>query len=176
MLTNQDVDRLAESDREQRGTGQLIQVPPVRSSRASDSRPTRDDRASDGEYDVSDVKPPSYNGRASSWQEEYYRLKAIALKRALERGEAIHFGDEAPPPGSSIAEPVAKTEYSSPSCLYHSNGELLHAPEGVNCRADRSVPASPAANASTSKTSPHNTCLYGIRGKVLYKPAGRDCD
>jgi hypothetical protein len=172
LLTNRDVDRLAESDRQQHGSGQLILTLPA--NEADTAAPKRRETASRG-AEPSESTPPSYNGRAGSWQEEYYRLKAIALKRALERGEAIHFGDEAPLEPAPAAT-ARRTNPGAPTCVYHSDGRLIHAPKGIACRPDRNAPASPRTTRAAVTGSGHSTCLYGIRGEVLYTPDGRTCD
>jgi hypothetical protein len=74
---------------------------------------------------------------------------------------------------------VQHSDNAGNSCVYRANGELLHAPEGMECRPHRSAPASPngaAAESARAAGSGHSTCLYGIRGQVLYAPAGRTCD
>jgi hypothetical protein len=175
VLTNQDVDRLAENDREQHGAGQLIRTPTAREAEKSEARRSA---AQDTRDEATPRPAQSYNERAGSWQEEYYRLKAIALKRALERGEPIHFGDEAPPEPSSVATAKRSNDAGS-SCVYRASGELLHAPDGIECRPHRSAPASPSGSAAESARAAgpgHSTCLYGTRGQVLYAPAGRTCD
>jgi len=136
---------------------------------------------------------------ANSWQEEYYRLKVLALKRAIERGDPIHFGDapsggidggiggginggEGEGPGTSASRrasgraAIAPVASAGPACLYGAGGDLLYAPDGLNCRQHRSDPHAGATAGTTSNATSHDSCLYGTGGEVLHQPKGEDCD
>lgn len=113
---------------------------------------------------------------APSWHEEYFRLKAIALKQAIARGEPVAFDDEAPAGGAAAEEEAAEEDATSrhrpgsdgPSCLYDRNGKLLHAPAGSNCRPNRRSRERVADSAD-------QVCIFGLHGEILHAPSGRDC-
>jgi hypothetical protein len=118
---------------------------------------------------------------ATSWQEEYYRLKTLALQQAMERGEAIHFGDvpdgagpAAPSPGPAASGTSSSARYGAtgPSCVYGTNGRLIHQPSGMGCSPVRLRGLSPNANGTGTGSA---RCLYGIHGEVLHAPVGREC-
>jgi len=76
---------------------------------------------------------PGYQGPVDSWQDEYYRLKAEALRRALERGDAIPLAEILEDgPAEPSAEPAPSSAYESgPACVYGTDGKLIYSPRGV---------------------------------------------
>jgi hypothetical protein len=81
--------------------------------------------------------PPDFDTPATSWQEEYYRLKSIALKRAMERGDPIYFGEPAAPASPAAEAPNAfraTAGSASRACIYARDGALVYAPPGRSCR------------------------------------------
>ena len=121
LLTNEDVERI---------TGSKSTAAEAQSDRAApqarSSAPADPDRIAD------------------SWQEEYYRLKAQALQRALDRGERIESVEPAAEaPGTPPAKPDLGSSYSSePTCLYGRRGKLILGPRGVDCPQHRQLDAS----------------------------------
>jgi hypothetical protein len=114
--------------------------------------------------------------QAGSWQEEYYRLKAVALRQAIERGESIGFTDgmAARPSTANSPKESAASAFTlpamGPSCMYGPDGRLLHQPTGLRCPDSRGAPVSGRA------PSKHNSCIYDQAGDVIHTPAGRHCD
>jgi hypothetical protein len=81
--------------------------------------------------------PPDFDAPATSWQEEYYRLKTIALKRAMERGDPIYFGEPAAPASPAAETPNAfraTAGSTNRACIYARDGALVYAPPGRSCR------------------------------------------
>jgi hypothetical protein len=81
--------------------------------------------------------PPDFDAPATSWQEEYYRLKAIALKQAMERGDPIYFGEPAAPASPAAEVPdafQARVGSAKPACIYARDGALVYSPPGNTCR------------------------------------------
>jgi hypothetical protein len=110
---------------------------------------------------------------ADSWQEEYYRLKALALQRALARGEPIEPDEPFVGAYEAVPAEVAGPEAGEPSCFYGSRGQLIHAPEGVTCRQNRRIETSARGEMPGSKDMA--SCLYGLHGEVLHTPPGKIC-
>ncbi len=112
---------------------------------------------------------------ADSWQEEYYRLKAEALRRAIERGEPIE--DDAAYAANGDAPPAKADEApqrrSRPTCLYGHRGELIFKPAGMDCLENRRLDAS--RRDETQGSRDHASCLYGLQGEILHQPIGRTC-
>ena len=100
----------------------------------------RDTRARVGassEAPVQTPEPsPGYQGPVDSWQDEYYRLKAEALRRALERGDPIPLADILEDgPAAPSAEPIPSSAHENgPACVYGADGKLIYSPRGVACR------------------------------------------
>jgi hypothetical protein len=173
VLTNEDLERVIrrqQSSPDASGSGLII----VSSPDDEPTEPREAPRRSAPAPAARSAHP--YSGPAGSWQEEYYRLKALALERQIERGDEIDFGDgaghERAPSAPDEAE-AAPAASSSPSCIYGSKGALVYAPEGVQCRPHRrfSAPTLPAGGAAMSQGS----CVYDRQGKLLHEPAGRSC-
>jgi hypothetical protein len=169
VLTNEDVERLKNSatggGQSERGSGLIIAPEADAALSAERSGPPA---------------TPSAGNHAPSWQEEYYRLKTLALQRAMEQGNATHFGDVADglparraPPAAAPAS-SARPSYAStgPSCMYGTNGELIHGPSGMDCSTVRVRGAATHVGAAGQGQA---ICLYGIHGEVLHAPPGRDC-
>jgi hypothetical protein len=123
------------------------------------------------------ASPPDSQPLAGSWQEEYYRLKALALRQALERGETIDFsdGDAGPPAaaasaGGPEAPPSRPLSEREPACMYDARGTLIHQPDGGHC-SERRVRSAPRPGLSR-----HDSCMYDRRGEVIHAPNGIDCD
>lgn len=114
---------------------------------------------------------PEADRVAPSWREEYFRLKALALRQAIARGEPVHFGDAPPGPAAASEagdEPPIPTA-GNRSCVYDRRGRLLHAPRGVACRPDQ-------RQSQASRRAGEGACIYGLRGELLHAPPGRECD
>ena len=174
LLTNEDVKRLRPQPGEPNGkadpTSRLVIVPSARVG--PPAAVATEGRAQATSPDPS-PDPPAFRGPASSWQEEYYRLKALALRRTIERGDPIDFGDvEAAREANTRAKP-SRFDFDTPrACLYDARDALIHAPNGQPCRPNRRD-----RNATTPRSNRvrHESCLYGTRGELLYSPAGQDC-
>lgn len=82
-----------------------------------------------------------FSGPVRSWRDEYYRLKALALRRAIASGELIDFGDAGPGSSTDVSSngPHGRGALNIPatrSCIYGAKGKLLHAPKGADCRSE----------------------------------------
>jgi len=163
MLTNEDVARLhskspgARPSQEPSAKRERAAAPPARKP----ATPSQD------------AAKQSLGSAPSSWQEEYYRLKALALKGALERGDPIDFRDggaarlSAPGPASPADDTPAVP--SKPACMYASDGSLIYGPPGRGCSADRK------SRSVTRPASSSVACIFGTEGELLHQPAGRTC-
>ncbi len=171
LLTNEDVERLSPKPTT---SGRAKAPPPGPAAPLRPDVPRHDEvrrgRATRADPDQLPERT-ALRSPASSWQEEYYRLKALALERALKRGDAVDFSDP-PAPAETPADQKSTAQPSSPACLYDADGALIHAPRGRDCRPNRRE--RDGAPSSRSKTE-GGSCAYGLRGEVLYRPPGRSC-
>jgi hypothetical protein len=171
LLTNEDIDRIRSqpTSAEDAGKGLILTSDPAAASVASPPPALPAARA-----EARPATPALGTGpEAGSWQEEYYRLKAMALRQAMERGESIDFSDGMMLRRSAAGDDAAAAlalPAAAPSCMYGPNGSLLYQPEGIRCGATR--------NEATHRQSSgkHDSCLYDHGGNVIHAPAGRRCD
>jgi len=181
VLTNDDVKRLTKPAGDGATGGRLVIVPSGGGAPAA--APANDfASAPNAPSAPAPVSAPAPGpASATSWQEQYYRLKTLALQQAMERGEAIHFGDVPDGAAPAAASPSAAASGTSssarygatgPSCVYGTNGRLIHQPSGMGCSPVRLRGLSPNANGAGSGSA---RCLYGIHGEVLHAPVGREC-
>jgi hypothetical protein len=157
MLTNEDLARLH----------------PKRKTDASARRAGSDERTVAAKKKTSS---DALDARPNSWQEEYYRLKTLALKQAMRRGDPIELADEGGatpgPAAPSSEESVQPAMSTGPACMYASDGALFHAPTGMKCAVSRALRS---AARPVSERRGTESCIYGKRGQVLHRPAGRSC-
>jgi len=130
VLTSEDIERVkAKQKSGDADDSSLIIVPTPEPPRANAPAWPRQHRPGD--------EPLDFDTPATSWQEEYYRLKAVALKQAMERGDPIFFGEPAAPASPPDEESHASRVTSGAgrrACIYARDGELVYAPPGQSCR------------------------------------------
>ena len=132
VLTSEDLARVKAKQQAAGAAGEdttLIIVP------TSDQREKGRRAGSRRRYSGADE--PDFEAPATSWQEEYYRLKAVALKQAMERGDPIYFGEPAAPADAGADKSDAPFATRTPgmgTCIYARDGELVYAPPGQSCR------------------------------------------
>jgi len=168
VLTNEDIDRIRAQPAtdEPRGPGLILtgvtSEAPAPEATGGDTHPA--------------APAPGAGPQAGSWQEEYYRLKAMALRQAIGRGESIDFMDAI---GPAQAESASRDEHraveisvpaAGPACMYGKGGILFHQPAGVQCGATR---GEAVRRRSSSK---YDSCVYDADGGVIYTPTGRRCN
>jgi hypothetical protein len=162
VLTNEDVARLHPKRKTDASAGHTDRA----AARSNELTVARTKKASGNALDA----------RPTSWQEEYYRLKTLALREAMERGDPIDLGDERetrPAPAAPGSEGPAQLAIATgPACMYASDGTLFHTPPGMKCAKSR---ASRSAARPVSEHKGFASCIYGKRGQVLHRPAGRSC-
>jgi hypothetical protein len=168
VLTNEDIDRI----RAKAKAGKQPAVGLILSGASSEVA-----EAAPQPIQAAPAAPsPASAPQAGSWQEEYYRLKAVALRQAIERGESIDFTDGMPGAVSTSSSPKESAAAAftlptmGPSCMYGPDGRLLHQPTGLRCPDSRRAPQSDRV------PSKHNSCIYDRTGDVIHTPAGRPCD